>query len=81
MRLLAYEVYEKFNAINLPCNLLTGEAKIIRPSAQLSSSTIEMADYDKHYSIVVVDEAQYVCDNHRGHHWTKASKIFLYINL
>lgn len=36
------------------------------------SSTIEMADFDEHYDIAVIDEAQMVADPDRGHSWTKA---------
>ena len=36
------------------------------------SSTIEMLDIEKEYDIVVIDEAQMIADEDRGHSWTRA---------
>ncbi len=36
------------------------------------SSTIEMLDIEKEYDIAVIDEAQMIADEDRGHSWTRA---------
>ena len=72
MRTLAMEVCDILNARGTPCNLLTGEEKKTVPNARVTASTIEMCDYDKHYDIVVIDEAQLIADAWCGANWTKA---------
>ncbi len=72
LRLLAFEQYEKLNRAGTKCTLLTGEEHIEVPGATVTSSTIEMADLAKHYSIVVIDEAQMLTDPARGGAWTDA---------
>lgn len=72
LRLLAMEVFEKLNTDNVPCNLLTGEQEEEVPFANHVASTIEMANYSKHYDVVVIDECQMISDPERGGNWTEA---------
>lgn len=72
LRLLALEVYEKMKEYGVPCTMLTGQECIEEPDSRVVASTIEMADYDELYDIVVIDEAQLMADTGRGHSWTKA---------
>lgn len=72
LRLLALEVYETLNGEEIPCTLLTGEEYIFTPNSVITSSTIELCDFSKHYETVVIDEAQMLSDPMRGQHWFKA---------
>ena len=70
LRLLAYEQYEYMNRYGCVCSLITGEEKRIEENASHCSSTIEMADLDEIYDVVVIDEAQMIADPNRGGGWT-----------
>lgn len=72
LRLLALEVYEKMRESGVPCTMLTGQECIEEPDSRVTASTVEMLDLDQEYDIVVIDEAQMVGDELRGHSWTKA---------
>lgn len=72
LRLLALEVYDRLNQNGVPCELLTGEEHEVMPGADVVSSTIEMCDYNRHYKVAVIDEAQMIADPERGAQWTKA---------
>ena len=72
LRLLAYEQYDRLNRAGCPCTLLTGEEKIKVEGAAHVSSTVEMADLNEYYSVVVIDEAQMISDPSRGGAWTAA---------
>lgn len=72
LRLLALEVYEKLNLEGTPCNLKTGEEEIQVPFSHHTSSTIEKADLDNYYDLVVIDEAQMIGDESRGNAWARA---------
>lgn len=77
LRLLAREVYDKFQAKGVHCNLVTGEEVIIDvdkngSKAGLTSGTIEMLSMNENYDIVVVDEIQMLGDEFRGSAWTNA---------
>lgn len=72
LRLLALEVYDKFNWDEVPCNMITGEEELLVDGALCQASTIEMLNQNEWYDIVVIDEAQMISDPFRGHHWTKA---------
>lgn len=72
LRLLALEVYEQMCQYHVPCTMRTGQECIEEESSRVTASTIEMADFDEHYDIAVIDEAQMVTDPDRGHSWTKA---------
>ncbi|KAL0947723.1 hypothetical protein HGRIS_013808 [Hohenbuehelia grisea] len=55
------------------CNLVTGEEqKIVDELAGLTSSTVEMISFSKHYDVAVIDEIQMIGDMHRGGGWTNA---------
>lgn len=71
LRLLALEIYEKLNAENIPCSLMTGEEEIIIPNAQIKSCTIEMLNENEHYDLIIVDEYQMYIDPQRGGAWYK----------
>lgn len=72
LRLLALEIYEKFNSEGIRCNLLTGEEQDISERAKITSSTIEMLDYSKRHEVVVIDEAFMLSDRDRGKAWLRA---------
>ena len=86
LRLLAWEISEKLNKLGLDCNLITGEEKIIIPNAQITSSTIEMCNYGKHYDVAIIDECFMLSDEDRGKSWfkaimeIKADKIYIITN-
>lgn len=72
LRLLALEVYEKMNDSGVPCTMLTGQECIETSNSVVTASTVEMLDIDKEYDIAVIDEAQMVSDDDRGHSWTRS---------
>lgn len=69
LRMLAFEVYEKmverFGADQV--GFITGEEQI-NPEAPLVAATVEMAPTEG--SSLVLDEAHWITDSARGHHWT-----------
>ncbi len=71
LRLLAWEAYERLNALGCPTRLLTGEESLDTPNAQVVAATIEMLP-PASYDTVVVDEAQLIADPSRGGAWTRA---------
>lgn len=77
LRLLAREIYERFNNQGIGCNLITGEEVI--PSIDeygrvsgLASGTIEMIPLHKKMDLCVIDEIQMIGDAQRGSVWTNA---------
>lgn len=77
LRLLAREVYDKFQKQDIRCNLVTGEEVIVDVDqngnkAGLTSGTIEMLSLTEKYDVVVVDEIQMIGDEFRGSAWTNA---------
>ena len=72
LRLLAYEICEKFNIEGVPCRMRTGEEEIDVPFATHTSSTVEMLNTNEHYDVAVVDECQLIEDEERGGAWTAA---------
>lgn len=72
LRLLALEVYERMKDSGVPCTMLTGQECIEEPDSKVISSTIEMLNLDVNYDVAVIDEAQMVADELRGHSWTRA---------
>lgn len=72
LRLLALEVYEKLNTEGIPCNLITGEQRIIVPNAKHTAATIECLDFMTPVEVAVIDEAQMYADDQRGWAWTNA---------
>ena len=72
LRLLAYEICEKFNLEGVPCRMKTGEEEIDVPFATHTSSTVEMLNTTEYYDVAVVDECQLIEDEERGGAWTAA---------
>ena len=72
LRLMALEAYEKLNDAGIPCNLITGEEKIIVENAKHTSSTIECLNVNEMFDCAIIDEIQMINDNQRGWAWTKA---------
>ena len=72
LRLLALEVYEKLNMDGVPCSLSTGEERIDVPFSNHISSTVEKMSEFERYHVAVIDEAQMLSDDQRGHAWTRA---------
>ncbi|RKP10688.1 P-loop containing nucleoside triphosphate hydrolase protein, partial [Thamnocephalis sphaerospora] len=74
LRLLAHEVYERFNAKGIPCNLITGEDRRVREDvpASLTSCTVEMVPLTDMIDVAVIDEIQMISDPQRGWAWTQA---------
>ncbi|KAK8443223.1 RNA helicase [Candidozyma auris] len=77
LRLLAREIYERFQEQGISCNLITGEEVI--PSlddfdnvTEISSGTIEMIPLNKSMDICIIDEIQMIADPLRGSAWTNA---------
>lgn len=58
LRLLAREVAQRLNKINVPCNLITGQERDEIEGANHSSVTVEMADVATEYQCAVIDEIQ-----------------------
>jgi ATP-dependent RNA helicase SUPV3L1/SUV3 len=72
LRLLALEVFEKLNGVNVPCDLLTGEEILLVKKAKHVSCTIEKANYEELFDVAVIDEGQMIGDTQRGFAWTRA---------
>lgn len=72
LRLLALEIYDRFQSEGVPCSMVTGEEALIDDEAGVTACTIEMMDSTKMYDIAVIDEAQMISDPFRGHNWTCA---------
>jgi ATP-dependent RNA helicase SUPV3L1/SUV3 len=79
LRLLAHEIYSRFNEGRVPgldgpraCSLLTGEDRREIEGAGLISCTVEMLPPAARFDVVVVDEIQMISDPHRGDAWTSA---------
>ena len=74
LRLLAHEVYSRFLAKGVACNLITGDDVRIDPGgkAKLSSSTVEMVDVSSPVDVAVIDEIQMMAQEERGWAWTRA---------
>lgn len=71
LRLLALEIYDKINAANVPCTMLTGEEQYITEGSRVTSATVEMVDPKDFYDIAVIDEAQMINDPFRGDKWLR----------
>lgn len=73
LRLLAHEIYERFNSKGINCNLVTGEEqRLEHVDAKITSSTVEMVDLTKEVDVAVLDEIQMIGDKFRGWAWTQA---------
>lgn len=72
LRLLAMEVRDRLVAAGVPCNLITGEERVLMAGAQHTASTIEMMNPSKMVEVAVIDEIQMLQDPDRGAAWTHA---------
>ena len=72
LRLLALEIYDRFQSEGVPCSMVTGEEALIDEEAGITACTIEMMDTSRMYDVAVIDEAQMIADPFRGHNWTRA---------
>jgi ATP-dependent RNA helicase SUPV3L1/SUV3 len=82
LRLLAWEKYEELSPHHVTA-LITGEEANRPDNYTHSSSTIEMANFNKKYQVAIIDEIQMIGDLNRGWSWTKslmniqADKVYL----
>jgi ATP-dependent RNA helicase SUPV3L1/SUV3 len=72
LRLLAMEIRDRLVAAGVPCNLITGEERILMEGAQHTASTIEMMNQSKSVEVAIIDEIQMLQDPDRGSAWTAA---------
>lgn len=74
LRLLAHEVYSRFNAKGKPCALVTGEERRVPEGLThlMSSCTVEMVPLNAVMDVAVIDEIQMMSDAERGWAWTQA---------
>ncbi|CAD6207798.1 unnamed protein product [Miscanthus lutarioriparius] len=72
LRLLAREIAQRLNKVNIPCNLITGQERDEIEGAKHSSVTVEMADVTTDYQCAVIDEIQMVGCKSRGYSFTRA---------
>lgn len=74
LRLLAHEVYTRLNAKGKPCDLITGDERVVQggEGAQMQSCTVEMVPLNTDVDVAVVDEIQMIGHKERGWAWTQA---------
>jgi ATP-dependent RNA helicase SUPV3L1/SUV3 len=67
LRLLAHEIYDRFNSKGIPCNLITGEDRRVREDVEafITSCTVEMVPLSQTVDVAVADPV-------RGWAWTQA---------
>jgi ATP-dependent RNA helicase SUPV3L1/SUV3 len=72
LRLLAREIYDRIVAAKGPRTvaLVTGEEKIVPPSARWFVCTVESMPLDRGFDFVAIDEIQLIGDPERGHIFT-----------
>ena len=74
LRLLAHEVYTRFNAKGKACALVTGEERRVPDGMThvMNSCTVEMVPLNAAVDVAVIDEIQMMADVERGWAWTQA---------
>lgn len=74
LRLLAHEVYSRFQAKGKRCALITGEEQRIPEGDEsyFASCTVEMTPLNQRVDVAVIDEIQMIGDEERGWAWTQA---------
>lgn len=72
LRLNALEVYDELLSEGIVCDLLTGEEKIVYDNASHQASTVELMPLTKTLDCAVIDEAQLMDDEERGHSFVSA---------
>uniref|UniRef100_A0A8C3F0P7 ATP-dependent RNA helicase SUPV3L1, mitochondrial n=1 Tax=Chrysemys picta bellii TaxID=8478 RepID=A0A8C3F0P7_CHRPI len=76
LKLLAHEIFQKSNDASVPCDLVTGEERVLvdqegRQAAHVAC-TVEMCSVTTPYEVAVIDEIQMIKDPARGWAWTRA---------
>lgn len=72
LRLLAMEIRDRLMEAGVPCNLVTGEERVMVVGARHTAATVEMMNPHQEVEVAVIDEIQMLQDEHRGHAWTAA---------
>lgn len=74
LRLLAHEVYTRFQAAGIPCDLVTGDDVRLddHKNTAVAASTVEMVNTGRGADVAVIDEIQMMGDEDRGWAWTRA---------
>ncbi|KKY33616.1 putative atp-dependent rna helicase suv3 [Diaporthe ampelina] len=74
LRLLAHEVFTRFEAKGRRCALITGEEQRIPEGDEgyFASCTVEMTPLNQRVDVAVIDEIQMIGDDLRGWAWTQA---------
>lgn len=72
LRLLAMEIRNRLVASGVPCNLITGEERVLMEGARHTASTIEMMNPSSLVDVAIIDEIQMLQDPDRGSAWTAA---------
>ncbi|KAL0944630.1 ATP-dependent RNA helicase suv3 [Colletotrichum truncatum] len=74
LRLLAHEIYSRFQAKGKPCAMVTGEEQRIPEDEDnyFISCTVEMTPLNRMVDVAVLDEIQMIGDKERGWAWTQA---------
>jgi ATP-dependent RNA helicase SUPV3L1/SUV3 len=72
LRLLAMEIRDRLMDAGVPCNLVTGEERVLIPGAQHTACTVEMMQPGREVEVAVIDEIQMLQDESRGYAWTAA---------
>lgn len=72
LRLLAMEIRDRLMEAGIPCNLITGEERVMVPGARHTAATVEMMNSNQAVDVAVIDEIQMLLDPDRGHAWTAA---------
>nr|XP_048713361.1 ATP-dependent RNA helicase SUPV3L1, mitochondrial isoform X2 [Caretta caretta] len=76
LKLLAHEIFQKSNDASVPCDLVTGEERVlVDPEGRQATHvacTIEMCSVTTPYEVAVIDEIQMIKDPARGWAWTRA---------
>lgn len=74
LRLLAHEVYSRFRANGIACDLITGDDIRLEDAAdtKVYASTVEMVSVAKPVEVAVIDEIQMMGSEDRGWAWTRA---------
>jgi ATP-dependent RNA helicase SUPV3L1/SUV3 len=74
LRLLAHEVYTRFKAKGIPCDLVTGDDVRLDDNVDVSlaASTVEMVNVSRPVEVAVIDEIQMIASEDRGWAWSRA---------
>ena len=75
LRLLAQEVYHRFQSEGIPTSLVTGDDVKVPENdvvPRIVSNTVEMVSLGQNYDVGVIDEIQMIANSTRGWAWTRA---------